>query len=270
MREISSVTEIQNIAYEVLVQFHHFCEENHLRYILAGGTLLGAIRHHDFIPWDDDVDVQMPRPDYERFLELTKDGMSSTTKVVSWKNMEQPYFSFAKVIDTRTILRENISIPNEIGIYIDVFPTDGLPDSQEEIEAKFKRIIHYKKLLILRVLKIQKGKSGSALIKKALLVPFIRLLYSPKKLTEKINAIATENSFDESKNVAFQVLGYNLKEVTIKEKFYDRIRVKYRDEELYVPSNYDDYLSSLFGNYMELPPESQREPHHNFVAFWKE
>lgn len=270
MREISAVEEIQDIAYQILVKFHNFCEEHNLRYILAGGTLLGAVRHHDFIPWDDDIDVQMPRPDYERFLELTTNGIGENTAVVNWRTMEKPFFSFTKVIDTRTVLRESISIPNEIGIYIDVFPTDGLPDSKEEIDKKFKKLIHYKRLLILRTLKIQKGKSSSALIKKALLVPAIRLFYSPKQLISKIESIALQDDYEKSSNIAFQILGYNLKEVTQKDKFYTRVRMKFRDSELYIPSNYDEYLKSLFGNYLELPPLDEQVPHHSFVAFWRE
>ena len=269
MREINSVEEIQNISFELLSKFHDFCEENHLRYILAAGTLLGAIRHHDFIPWDDDIDVQMPRPDYERFIELSKNGIGDNAKVVCWKYMEHPYFAFTKVIDTRTVLKETISIPNEIGIYIDVFPTDGLPNSREEIEKKFKRIKRYKDLLIVRVLKIQKGKTAFSLLKKALIVPIIRLLYDPQKLIERINEIALEDPFEQCDKVAFQVRGYNIKEVTEREKFYTRKLVGFRDKDFYVPSNYDEYLRSLFGDYMQLPPIDQRVTHHDFIAYWR-
>ena len=270
MREINTVEEIQDISYEILVKFHDFCENHGLRYILAGGTLLGAIRHHDFIPWDDDIDVQMPRPDYEKFLNLSKAGIADNTKVVSWKDMGKPYFSFAKVIDTRTILRENISVPNEIGVYIDVFPTDGLPSSVAEINKKFKRLMFYKKLLTIRILKIQKGKSSTSYLKKIALVPFTRIFFSPRVLIRKINSIATEQAFEHSEFVAFQVLGYNLKEVTVKDKFYKRILVKFREKDFYVPSNYDEYLKGLFDNYLELPPVNQRVPRHSFKAYWRD
>ena len=268
MKEITEVSEIQDIAYRLLVLFHEFCEKNNLRYILAGGTMLGAVRHHDFIPWDDDVDVQMPREDYERFLKLAKDGIGENTGLISRDTMKIPYIAFSKIIDTRTVLYEDISIENREGIYIDVFPTDGLPDDDAEIEKHFRKIQRMKKVLRIRTLKIKRGKSFLGFLAKIVLVPPIRLFVSPKKIVSKIDEFAKSYSFEKCERVAFQVCGFGIREVTRKDKYLERIKVKYRDAELYVPSNYDEYLTSLYGDYMTPPPIKRQVTHHSFKAYW--
>ena len=270
MKEIDSSFEIQKLVYEMLKEFHFFCEKHDLRYILAGGTLLGAVRHNGFIPWDDDIDVQMPRPDYERFLQLTAAGMADHMDVIYWETMDNPYFSYAKIIDTRTILIEDISIKNESGVFIDVFPTDGLPDSIAEIKKKFQRLDWYKNLLNLRIQKIEKGISKFHFLIKVVAIPFARMFLNTRSIITKINEISKEQDFEDCETVAFQVLGYGIKEVTKRSDYNNRILMKFVDDLFYIPSNYDQYLKQLYGDYMTLPPKEEQVTHHGFKAYWRE
>ncbi|MCD7844043.1 MAG: LicD family protein [Clostridiales bacterium] len=126
-----TLPEIQDALYDMLVEFDKFCRENNIRYYLTGGTMLGAIRHHGFIPWDDDVDIDMPRPDYERFCELTKNGLGKYSVEVS----SEVYVMFAKVLNKDILMestyeglfgkKQTLYIP----IFIDICPMDGLPDN---------------------------------------------------------------------------------------------------------------------------------------------
>ena len=118
--------ELRRIQLDLLIAFDKFCAANELHYSLDYGTLLGAVRHQGFIPWDDDIDISMPRPDYDRFLSLTKNGLG-IYEVRSGEYTPGYFYPIAKMIDPRTILVEHtIGDAHIMGVYLDIFPLDGL------------------------------------------------------------------------------------------------------------------------------------------------
>ena len=130
--------EIKKIELDILIYIDSLCKQNHLRYFLCGGTLLGAIRHKGFIPWDDDIDISMPRPDYDKLISLI--GSNSSYMVLTPANCDF-YYNFAKVVDTRTTLCEIDNTPiKNMGVYIDIFPLEGMPDNDIEREQHYKQL----------------------------------------------------------------------------------------------------------------------------------
>jgi lipopolysaccharide cholinephosphotransferase len=141
MRKITDIKELREIQMGILDDVHRFCEEQGLRYSLSSGTLIGAVRHQGYIPWDDDIDIYMLRSDYERFLKSYHD-QNGHYRVLNPKKEDHYYYTFAKVVDQRTKMVEKETEGYEIGVYIDVFPVDYVPDDMKERE----RIFQLKKL----------------------------------------------------------------------------------------------------------------------------
>ena len=131
----------------ILDSVHSFCEAHGLRYFLSSGTLIGAVRHKGYIPWDDDIDIYMPRKDYEQFLRTFKDKTGNyrvlAPSVSESTGSDAYYYTFAKVIDTRTLMVEKETKGFEIGVFMDIFPVDYVTDNMQERERVFKQ----KKLL---------------------------------------------------------------------------------------------------------------------------
>ena len=128
MRPIKDIQELRNIQMAILDNVHQFCEQHHLLYFLSSGTLIGAVRHKGYITWDDDIDIYMPRADYERFLQLYQDSQG-IFKAIDPNRDSDYYYTFAKVIDTRTLMIEKETKGFEIGVYMDIFPVDYVTDN---------------------------------------------------------------------------------------------------------------------------------------------
>lgn len=281
MKEIG-LEELKSIELEILKNVVRFCEEHNLRYFLGGGTLLGAVRHKGFIPWDDDIDIMMPRKDYMFFLEKFNSYNEQYTVHSSFNDCDW-YSTFAEVEDNRTI-KEYLGFNRTIqtGVNIDIFPIDGTP------ERELSRIIFFKLLNILArlaTLSYQKFNvsmhyadkdTWGAAIKtyvrtsiKFVSIPFARLtrIFNTNLL---INKFAMKFDVDTSTFVGvstFPLHGY--KECVTRKGFLSSKKRLFEKYQFSTPKNYDEYLSNLYGDYMKLPPEEKRVSHHDFKAYWK-
>lgn len=258
--------ELQLCELEALKFFDNFCRKHDLTYYLCGGCLIGAVRHKGFIPWDDDTDVLMPRPDYEKFLELYKKENPSERFVLV--NDDDVHYSgniFATLNDTdHTMVKEyqqDIDTPH--GIPLDIFPIDGLAD------GKIQRLIQYMWVMIYSLFRAQivpKNQGGLiAFGSKVLLTLFRgrRLRYKIWKFAEKR---MTRYHFDESENVAEFCAGFYFMKKVYPRHIYDgKVELDFEGEKFFAMKGYDEYLHIPFGDYMELPPEEERLPHHDIV-----
>ena len=153
MRKIEDIQELRQIQMGILDEVHRFCESHNLRYFLSSGTLIGAVRHKGYIPWDDDIDIYMPRKDYEEFLQIYHDK-NGVYRAINPQVESHYYYTFAKVVDLRTKMVETDTEGYEIGVYMDIFPVDYVPDDVQERERVFRQ----KKLLYkIRRCKISKS-----------------------------------------------------------------------------------------------------------------
>lgn len=263
------LTEQKVILLSIFRHFDLFCRQNNIGYFLCGGTLLGAIRHKGFIPWDDDIDIMMLREDYERFIKLYHENDQSDFHVYTHRiNHKYPY-PYAKLDYCNTIFKEEIVGAIDIGVNIDIFPIDKVPDSF--LSRKMLIIISSTliKILTLKRLPVKKRRG----ITKNLYLFFSHFIFSPLsfqflvKLLDK-NALRYRNRQTNHKGVV--VWGCGMREIMPADCYEKVIHAKFEDIECFLPQKYDVYLKSLFGDYMKLPPIEKRITHHHNMVYWRE
>lgn len=260
------MNEIQKKLLDMMKCFHDFCNENDLRYYAVGGTALGAVRHKGFIPWDDDLDVGMPRADYERFKSLSDVMNKNGRYVVEFPlQKEDSIYPFCKIYDTETTLVENARNKVKRGLYIDVFPLDGIGNSLEDGIQNFKKINFWKILFNTKNCGIRKGRSfvkNCAVIFGRMIPDFV---ISRQKLIVKLNELGKQRVYDDY-DYAVNIFGaWNEKEVVQRAWLGVPQLCAFEDTYIYIPENADKYLQSLYGDYMKLPPEEKRISHHDYV-----
>ena len=270
MKELS-LKEIQKQSFDMLCVFKKICEKNNLYYTLAGGTLLGAIRHKGFIPWDDDIDVLMPRPDYERLLNMHNLDLSMLPdymKLSNWRNDEGEGFPFIKLLNTHIHVEDEYSHGDQY-IWIDIHPIDGCPENDEELKRYFRKIKRRKRIILIKIAKMGKGKTRL----KKFIKPFVIMILSPfsvKHLCDWYDKYARRYAFETSKYIGCTLWGYGPQERIEKEGYLQPVKVQFEGEEFNGPSNFDAYLSGLYGEYMKLPPEEKRRTRHDIIVYSEE
>lgn len=265
IRPISN-DELKVLQLNILKKVHDFCTKLGIRYSLAFGTMLGAVRHGGYIPWDD-IDILMPRKDYEIFLNLFKD---ERYKVLSYPAREKFPIPFAKVMDNETILVEYSTIDYPIGVNIDVFPVDSCPpDDVVDRWFKLKRFID--NIYSVRNLRIN-SKRG---LSKNLVILAVRLATFPftkGRLCQIIQEMATQynNNLNTDKKAVLSTGDTKRKWMSNPAKIFDSYKtIEFEGLNFCCIENTDEYLRNTYGDYMKLPPENQRVSHHGFEAFWK-
>ena len=267
--------EMMDLQVEIIVKIDGFCKQNGIRYLLAYGTLIGAVRHRGYIPWDDDVDLAMPRPDYERFIR-SFNGAYENLRVVAPELNWNFYAPYANVYDTRTHLDEGINNDHrgiEIGVKVDIFPIDGTATDEDEykkdkalINRHYNRILAYKRHSLLVLYKTD-GIRGFL---KAL---GYKVFYSPVpygNIQKKINALSQAHPFGTSEyadNLSYSTM----KNSRVKKDIFESYSpIEFEGHRFMSVSDYDSFLRKVYGNYMELPPVEKRVGHHSFNVFWKD
>jgi lipopolysaccharide cholinephosphotransferase len=265
MRELT-LPEIKEIELEILKTFHNFCKENNIRYFISHGTLLGTIRYKGFIPWDDDVDVLVPREDYDKLLSIFKD--SEQYRLLHFEKDERFLFPYAKLCDMTTLKIENgLEDELKLGLDMDIFPLDAWADDRKKAKKEVKQ--QKRALMCLGLTKLDKPDSLNLFkrIVKAILMVFCKMVGS-KHYVRKLMKNAKKHPYEGAKYLggkAWNVYGY--RDVIPAEAFDHPIEVEFEGETFWAPVGYDAFLSSLYGNYLPEPPLEKRKTHHNFKAY---
>lgn len=264
-----SLTEIQARELAMLRLFIDICEKNGLRYYMAGGTLLGAVRHKGFIPWDDDIDLLMPRPDYARLQAIAaKQPLAPRYRFHSSDlgNLNDP---MCKIFDTSTYVdKQYIRDRYDRYLWIDIFPMDGLPEDDEKVRRMYRKVLRARRLLKFVKAKAGAGSSRLRAAVKPFVKPFALLIFGKKRIVRYIEKIAKQYPFEESESVGGVVFGYGPQEKCDRRAYVDGVKMQFEDCLATAPGCYDDYLTALFGNYMEPPPKEKRQVHFMKIYGW--
>lgn len=263
---IENLNELQKKLLDILVWFHNFCIENQLRYYVLGGTMLGTMRHKGFIPWDDDIDVGMPREDYNRLIELLEDKQMDSYVLESPNSKKEDFiYPFAKLYDVRTTLVEHCRYDVKRGIYLDIFPLDGVGNDLSIAKKHMNKVFVLQDILALKISAFRKNRK----FYKNFGVFLFRLIpnkcISAKKLIKKINVLCQEFDINKSTyggNLFGQWRGNEIMESSI----YGKPTIyKFHGYEIYGVEKPNEYLTNLYGNWQELPPKDKQVSHHDFT-----
>lgn len=270
MREID-ITEIKKIEFEMLKYAKKICEENGIKYYLGYGTLLGAVRHKGFIPWDDDVDIVLFREEYEKFIAAVEKDHHEYIKIFHMNNASSYFGPYGMLVDTRTVMK-NKKIKPEImegmGICIDVFPLDSFEDS-ETAKKYLKKSHRLKSLNNLSMTATFSGDSGVKKLLKLLVAPFANLI-GHKKICEKTAALAEYANHGQKKYVMDLMWDPKVCWCISSEAYGEGTMLEFEGELFNSPTNYDLVLRSGYGDYMQFPPEEERGTGHNNIFCWKD
>lgn len=254
--------EIKNLLCDLLQDVADFCEESGIRYCLAYGTLIGAIRHNGFIPWDDDIDIVMPRPDYDRFLR-TYNNRQSNKRVIDISIDKDYGIPYAKVYDNRTWLNEYKYREEKYGVFIDIFPIDGIKGNWQMYKAQvLMKLLHAKKANFVQR-SLVKNIINS--ITKIFLLPF-----SVYDILSFMNHNARSVPFGSTPKAVNFLETYGICEIAKTAIFEKTLFHEFEGKRYRIPAAYDEWLRSIYGDYMQLPPEEKQVTHHIYDVYWKD
>ena len=268
-----SLQELKKIELNILKYIDDICRQNNIKYFAISGTLLGAIRHKGFIPWDDDIDIALTRENYEKLINILLNTEDSRYKLLINSTNKNYAYPYAKLCDTYTVLKEKaIRNTDEVGVYIDIFYYDPLPRNAKVVHSQFKKV----KFFINHVIGIVNSKNDKNMnkIKKTFrnIVYFLIVnLFGKARIIKKYNNLNKKYK----KQEAFYAISVwpcydESHEIQKWDNIIETIDYRFEDMNIMIPRNYDEVLKIQFGNYMELPPIEKRIPHHNQEVFLKE
>lgn len=265
MRELT-VDETRAIQVEITEEIDRICRKLGITYFLGYGSLLGALRHGGFIPWDDDMDIMMLRADYERFAaSFASECKVGRFSLASWRDRTAPN-AFLKVTDTSTWVEERYSEPQYgSGVWVDIFPLDRVGAG---CEAVFKRSRRLQSLRYLIVTNPSTGGSGAIRAAKRIVCPFAKML-DPFKQAGRIDDLARRcnDEFDSGSGGSSEALLADIvsepstKRIYPERLFEQAVGAAFEGRRFFVPSGAEEVLDIMYGNWRELPPESEREMH---------
>ena len=272
MRNYLKLSEIQLEEKKILDEVVKFLDNNKIKYFLTYGTLIGAIRHKGFIPWDDDIDIAVPRDDYDRLVSLFKDNSNLLGNNLYFHSFELGNLNmpFAKVYNRDIEVYDwSYNEKAEKNLWIDIFPIDGYPESDDEFikwnkkKLRLKSLILYRKMTLKRILK---NKKKIIFVLPKILLKIVLNILPERFLSKKIVKLTEKYPYDKSKYAGCYVWSSNLGEKMLKKDFEEYTKVDFEGSKYNALKKYDKYLSQVYGDYMTLPPEEKRIT-HNFKAW---
>ena len=257
-----TLEETHKALLELMTEFDKICVENGLRYSIAYGTLLGAVRHRGFIPWDDDVDFVMPRPDYERMCALIRSGQIDLGDhlILSDDRSGKAFYSFCKLMDTRYRIKR-WSQREVKYLYVDIFPLDGAPEDEKDLKIHYRRRLKYSAIMALARWAVPEKKW--MLCFRVLGFPFYlaATLYGMHRAARKANKLAARYDFethDEYSTFSFGTEKWLMPRATFEQP---AVRLLFEDKSFYSIAAWDEWLTKIYGDYMTPPPENKRNAH---------
>lgn len=264
----NDLSEMQLMMLDMIKWFHSFCQNNNIRYYVVGGTMLGAVRHNGFIPWDDDIDVGIPRKDYEKLLSekefLFKD--ENRYLLESYRDEEKDYiYPYAKIYDTQTTLMENCRAKTKRGIFIDIFPLDGIGANKESAQKNYNQILRQINFLMTRTCAIRKDRSWlkNAAIVMSRLIP--SAIVSNQKLMHKIDEMCKKRDYETCEYVGNLMGNWGMKEIMPRAFIGKPTLYQFEDMEVFGPEDYDKYLANVYGDWRKMPPVEKQRSHHDYL-----
>ena len=265
MKEID-LNELRKIQVKILDDINSFCQKNKINYWIDCGTLLGAIRHKGYIPWDDDIDIGMLRKDYDKFLELYN-KKKSRYKLLAIENDKEYNFQFGKVIDSNTVLWEpDPETGVKSGVYVDVFVYDNAPDDDKKVQEMYNKRDKYNKLRNAQLYPDMYDKSS---FKKRIMRFFLNiyLKFLPKNYYSK-KCIKNSKRYMNEDTKRVGNFTSNAKICVDKKIFNKFVEVEFEKKKYKAPVGYDTWLKAFYGDYMKLPPKEKRVSLHKFKAYY--
>jgi lipopolysaccharide cholinephosphotransferase len=260
------MNDMQSKLLEMMEWFHCFCMKHDIKYYALGGTALGAVRHNGFIPWDDDIDVGMPRLEYNRLISLMKTENNSNKYLLETPLENRDFvYPISKLYDTTTTLIENTRYKTKRGIFIDIFPLDGIGNTYEESLVNFKQIEKKLDFVRTRVCAINTKRAfykNFAIILGRCIPKFIS---DWQKTMQQAQDLCEERAYADYEYIVNSAGAWREKEIIKKEYFGQPVLCKFESLDIYIPENADKYLTCLYGNYMQLPPKEKQVTHHDYL-----
>lgn len=256
--------DVQLIQLEMLREVKGICQKNDIEFFLVAGTLLGAVRHSGFIPWDDDLDIGMTKDNYIKFLKIAPDYLKNDFFLQNYETDNNFGAIFSKIRKKNTLYTEKNASNSgaKDGIFIDIFCFSDTPEKQNLFE---KQMYIYKRLLLLKQGYIFWDKFN---FKKNVLyksLEIISKLISKKKLISRIEKIIFFENINSTKCVNYGG-AYNFdKEIMKKSSAENIIYLKFENEQMPVPSDYQSILENIYGDFMKYPPMEERNNRHGII-----